>query len=108
MYSAIFSVMLVTFYVEPVTRCTRQWTTPGGVVCRGEESMAEGVQSVQQGERLATPTPPVSPQSRHRWRRRTVWLVVLLLGGGLAGTAAWQRWDLQSVWQRLGLQPIEE
>ncbi len=69
--------------------------------------MAEGVQVVQQGERLATTTPPMSPQPRRRGRRRTVWLVVLLLGG-LAGMAAWQRVDLQAVWQRLGMQPVEE
>ncbi len=60
--------------------------------------MAEGVQAVQQGERLATTTPPMSPHPRRRGRRRTVWLVVLLLGG-LAGMAAWQR---------LGMQPVEE
>jgi len=33
---------------------------------------------------------------------------MVLLLGGLAGTAAWQRWDLQSIWQRLGLQPVDE
>src|SRR5438874_4853511 len=69
--------------------------------------MAEGGQAVHQGEHLATTTPPVSTPPRRRWRRRTVWLMVLLLGG-LAGTAAWQRWDLQSIWQRLGLQPVDE
>ena len=60
--------------------------------------MAEGGQAVHQGEHLATTTPPVSTPPRRRWRRRTVWLMVLLLGG-LAGTAAWQR---------LGLQPVDE
>ena len=33
---------------------------------------------------------------------------MILLLGGLAGTAAWQRWDLQPVWQRLGRQPVAE
>ena len=33
---------------------------------------------------------------------------MILLLGGLAGTAAWQRWGLQPVWQRLGRQPVAE
>jgi membrane fusion protein, heavy metal efflux system len=69
--------------------------------------MAEAVQPVPQGEHLAITTPPLSTPPRRRGRRRTVWLMVLLLGG-LAGLAAWQRRDLQSVWQRLGMQPIGE
>ena len=69
--------------------------------------MAEAVQPVPHGEHLAITTPPVSTPPRRRGRRRTVWLMVLLLGG-LTGLAAWQRWDLQSVWQRLGMQPVEE
>jgi membrane fusion protein, heavy metal efflux system len=69
--------------------------------------MAEAVQPVPQGEHLAITTPPISPQPQRRGRRRTVWLVVVLLGG-LVGMAAWQRLDLQSVWQRLGMPPVEE
>jgi hypothetical protein len=69
--------------------------------------MAEAAQSVPQGESLTIPTPPTATPPQPGGRRRLVWLVVLLLGG-LAGTAAWQRWDLQSIWQRLGRQPVDE
>jgi membrane fusion protein, heavy metal efflux system len=69
--------------------------------------MAEAEQSVQQGECLATTMPPTSTRLRRRGRRRLAWLVVLLLGG-LGGTAAWQRWDLLAIWQRLGMQPVVE
>ena len=50
--------------------------------------MAEAVQSVPQGESLTIPTPPTATPPQPGGRRRLVWLVVLLLGG-LAGTAAW-------------------
>ena len=69
--------------------------------------MAETTHPVQQGEGRATTTSPVSASPRPRARRRLGGLVILLLGG-LAGTAAWQRWDLQTVWQRLGRQPVAE
>src|SRR5712691_12214654 len=102
MYPEALSAIVSLPYIDPVPRCASQWTTTVRVVFIEEGSMAEGVQAVQQGERLATTTPPMSPQPQRRGRRRTVWLVVLLLGG-LAGMAAWQRLDLQSVWQRLGM-----
>ncbi|HSX83455.1 MAG TPA: efflux RND transporter periplasmic adaptor subunit, partial [Candidatus Saccharimonadia bacterium] len=69
---------------------------------------AEATQPIPQGEGSATTTPPVSPHPRPRRSRRVVWLVVVLLLGGIVGTAAWQRLDIQSVWQRLGMQPGEE
>ena len=70
--------------------------------------MAEATQPVQQGEGIATTTSPVSSYPRPRWRHRVVWLVVLLLLGSIAGTASWQRLDIQAVWQRLSMQPVEE
>src|SRR5262249_40880243 len=69
--------------------------------------MAEAVQPVQQGERLATATPPMATLPRRRGRRHLVWLVGAVLGG-LAPTVAGQRWDLQAVWQRLGMQAVDE
>jgi len=76
-------------------------------MCGGEGTMAEAEQSVQQGECPATTTPPTSTLLQRRGHRRLVWLVVLLLGG-LGGTAAWQRWNLLAIWQRLGMQPVVE
>ena len=69
--------------------------------------MAETAPSVHQEEPRATTPSPVSTPPRRRGRRRFVWLAVVLLGG-LAGMAVWQRWDLQAVWARLGLLPVEE
>src|SRR5215510_16184716 len=107
MYSEVLSAIVNLPSLEPVPRYAYQWTTAGGVVCRGEGTMAEAQQSVQQGECLATTTSPTSTLLRRRGRRRLVWLVVLLLGC-LAGTAAWQRWDLLAIWQRLSMQPVVE
>src|SRR5215471_13026583 len=84
------------------------WTIRTKVVSIMEGSMAEATQPVQQGEGVATTASPVSSYPRPRWRHRVVWLVVLLLLGSIAGTASWQRLDIQAVWQRLSMQPVEE